>query len=394
MTRPEVADVFREFGPELFQRFGSVLSTQQRRTFYDITECRTASLGFHRRRCDGCDHEEVSYNSCRNRHCPKCQATKQREWLAREAANLIDVEYFHVVFTLPECVRPIALRNQRVVYGLLFKAAADAISTIARDPGHLGATPGFTAVLHTWGQTLGYHPHVHCVVPGGGLSRDGSTWVSCRSGYFLPVTVLSRRFRETFIRLLDQSRRGGALCFTGKTADLVVRWTAFLQTLREHEWVVYAKPPFGGPEQVLKYLAKYTHRVAISNARLIAIEGDRVRFGWKDYRCSRKKTMTLHGAEFVRRFLMHVLPPGFVRIRHFGFLANCVREARVQRIRKLLLPPAMPQLICALAEPRDSVVIQIDDPADNGDPICPQCKKGRLRVVEVSLPGRRSARPG
>jgi hypothetical protein len=392
MTRPEVADVFREFEPAFLDQYGQKLLPQQRRVFSDILACRTAALGSHRRRCDACGHEEISYNSCRNRHCPKCQGTKRREWLEREAAHLIDTEYFHVVFTLPENLGPLALCNQRLVYGSLFEAAADAIATIARDPQHLGATPGFTAVLHTWGQTLEYHPHLHCVVPGGGLSPDGSRWIPCRPGFFLPVRVLSRRFREVFIRLLERKHELGKLAFSESTASIEQHWTDFIGALRDHEWVVYAKPPFGGPEQVLKYLANYTHRVAISNSRVVAIEGDRVRFRWKDYRSSRKRTMSLAGPEFIRRFLMHVLPPRFVRIRHYGFLANCVRETRIERIRELLEPPAMPEIIATEAGVEPGVIIEIDD--TDRDPPCPRCKKGRLRVIELYLPDARSPWPG
>ena len=394
-TGPEVADVFRKFRTEFLARFAHKLSSQQRRAFSDTVNCRTSALGTHRRRCDACDHEEVSYNSCRNRHCPKCQATKRREWLQREAASLIDVEYFHVVFTLPESLGPIALNNQRVVYDLLFKAAADAIATIARDPKHLGASPGFTAVLHTWGQTLRFHPHVHCVVPGGGLSPDQSSWISCRAGFFLPVRVLSRRFRETFIDLLKCSYEAGNVQLRGKGAPQATHWKSFLDSLRKHEWVVYAKPPFGGPEQVLKYLAKYTHRVAISNSRIVEIGNDHVRFRWKDYSSSRRRTMTLGGTEFIRRFLMHVLPLGLVRIRHFGFLANRVRQTKLSRVRALLEAPSMPDPIASLVESSDRVSIQFDDPKNSADPPCPRCKKGRLRLIDVCLPiPIRSLQPG
>jgi len=393
MTRPEVADVFREFEPTFLDRYGEKLLSQQRRAFLDIVSCRTAALGSHLRRCDACGHEEISYNSCCNRHCPKCEGTKRREWLEREAAHLIDAEYFHVVFTLPENLGPLALCNQRLVYGMLFEAAADAIATIARDPKYLGATPGFTAVLHTWGQTLEYHPHIHCVVPGGGMSVDGTRWLPCKPGFFLPVRVLSRRFRETFIRLLERERRAETLEYSNAARSMTERWTDSIDALRKHEWVVYAKPPFGGPKQVLKYLANYTHRVAIANSRLVAIEGDRVRFRWRDYRNSRKRTMSLAGPEFIRRFLMHVLPKRFVRIRHYGFLANCVREAKVERIRKLIERPMMPDVIAAEAGGKnENVIVKIDD--TDRDPQCPRCKQGRLRTIDLFLPASRSILPG
>jgi len=397
VERPEVADIFRKFGTLFLDKFNHVLSLQQRRALSDITNCRTSVLGSHRRRCDVCAHEEVSYNSCRNRHCPKCQATKRRQWLQLEASHLLDTEYFHVVFTLPEALGPIALRNQRVIYGLLFKAVADAITTIARDPKHLGVSSGFTAVLHTWGQTLDHHPHVHCVVPGGGLSPDGSSWIPCRAGFYLPVKVLSRRFRETFIRLLSKSYEAGEIAFPGKIAPVAGRWTSFVASLRKHEWVVYSKPPFGGPKQVLKYLANYTHRVAISNQRLVAIEDGEVRFRWKNYRSGRSSIMSLDGTEFIRRFLMHVLPRGFVRIRHFGFLANAVRETKLAHIRELHEPPEMPAAIVNEVERGAAlpVVIEVDDPKEVADPRCPQCEDGRLRVIEVCLPDRTKQRcPG
>ena len=391
-TRPELADVFRRFETTFFDRHSSSLVAQQRRVFGDIVACRTAALGSHTRRCDACDHEEISYNSCRNRHCPKCQGTKQREWLDRECAQLIAAEYFHVVFTLPAELGPLALCNQRVIYGLLFEAAADAISTIARDPRHLGATPGVTAVLHTWGQTLDYHPHVHCVVPGGGWSVDGSTWIRCPPGFFLPVRLLSRRFRETFLRGLERERQAKRIRYSEATTAVEENWNAFQKSLRTHEWVVYAKPPFGGPEQVLKYLARYTHRVAIANSRIVGIEEGRVLFRWRSYRAGKMKTMSLAGEEFVRRFLLHVLPPGFVRIRHYGFLANRVRTEKVDRIRQLMAPPEIPEVIRVAAESRATS----ERSSEKVEPLarCPKCRKGWLRLVELRLPSIRSSGPG
>lgn len=373
-----MADVFRRFETTFLDRHGASLVPQQRRVFRDIVSCRTAALGSHTRHCDACDHEEIAYNSCRNRHCPKCQGTKQREWLDRECATLVDAEYFHVVFTLPAELGPLALCNQRVIYGLLFEAAADAITTIARDPRQLAATPGVTAVLHTWGQNLEYHPHVHCVVPGGGLSADGSSWVPCRPGFFLPVRVLSRRFRETFLRRLGEEKHRQKLRLSGIAGSPHLDWAAYLSALRSHEWVVYAKAPFDGPERVLEYLSRYTHRVAIANSRLIAIEGDRVRFRWRNYRSGRQRTMTLAGEELVRRFLMHVLPLRFVRIRHYGFLANRVRKAKLECIRELQAPPEMPQSIRRATTPPENTHAPGEEL-----PRCPKCRRGRLRVIEI-----------
>ncbi|MEA2591136.1 MAG: hypothetical protein QOD62_967, partial [Actinomycetota bacterium] len=325
MTRPhlEVADVFRDHGDAFLDRYGDTLSPERRRALRDIAACRTEALGGHVEECDRCGHQRIAYNSCRNRHCPKCQATAAAQWMEARGAELLPVEYFHVVFTLPPALAPIALQNPREVYNILFRAAAETLRQIAADPKHLGAEIGFLAVLHTWGQNLQHHPHVHCVVPGGGLSPDGSHWVACRPGFFLPVRVLSRVFRGKFLALLGNAFDQGKLSFHGKLGVLADggefqrRLTASAQT----EWVVYAKPPFGGPEQVLKYLARYTHRVAISNRRLVALEEGDVQFQWKDYaHGGGPKTMTLKAIEFIRRFLLHVLPSGFVRIRHYGFL--------------------------------------------------------------------------
>ena len=305
----------------------------------DIAACRTAALGGHVEECDRCGHQQIAYNSCRNRHCPKCQATAAAQWLEAREAELLPVEYFHVVFTLPAALGPIALQNPRVVYGLLFRAAAETLQQIAADPKHLGAEIGFLAVLHTWGQNLEHHPHVHCVVPGGGLSPDGSRWVACRPGFFLPVRVLSRVFRGKFLALLRAAFDQGKLSFHGKLGALADagEFRRRLAASAQTEWVVYAKPPFGGPEQVLKYLARYTHRVAISNRRLVALEDGEVTFHWKDYaHGGGQKTMTLKAIEFIRRFLLHVLPSGFVRIRHYGFLANRVCREKLALCRALL----------------------------------------------------------
>src|SRR4051812_12155356 len=354
MTKPrlEVAEVVRDYGDAFLDRYGDTLSPEQRRVLGDITACRTAALGGHVEECDHCGHREISYNSCRNRHCPKCQATAAAQWMEEREAALLPVEYFHVVFTLPAALGPMALQNPREVYGLLFRAAAETLQQIAADPKHLGAEIGFLAVLHTWGQNLEHHPHVHCVVPGGGPSPDGSRWVACRPGFFLPVRVLSRVFRGKFLALLRHAFDRGRLSFHGKLAALKDpgEFRRRLDAAGRTEWVVYAKPPFGGPEQVLKYLARYTHRVAISNQRLTALEGDAVEFLWKDYaHKAKQKSMRLEAVELIRRFLLHVLPSGFVRIRHYGFLANRVCHEKLARCRELLGGAATPEAV--IAEP-------------------------------------------
>ncbi len=378
--RPEVADIFRSYGPRFLENNGSGLSLEQKRVLRDLSRCRTSALGGHKRYYD-CGHEEFSYNSCRNRHCPKCQASTRAEWLEREAEYLLDVPYFHVVFTLPEGVGPLALQNKREVYGALFRAASETLSTIARDPKHLGAEIGFLMVLHTWGQNLHHHPHVHCVVPGGGLSPDGSRWIPCRDGFFLPVRVLSRLFRGKFLALLDDLRCKGKLTLCGRLALLQKpsAWDALLASLRETEWVVYSKPPFGGAKQVLKYLARYTHRVAISNQRIISIDDGKVRFRWKDYAHGcKQRVMELGAGEFIRRFLLHVIPRGFVRIRHYGFLANRLRSKKLALARKLLGQSSV-----------EAASVSADGPGDlmckgKGDDVllCPRCRQGRLVLVE------------
>ena len=335
--RPEVADVFREFQDDYLLQYGA--SLQQRKILRELPQCRTQALGGHKMQCDRCGHEKVVYNSCRNRHCPKCQAAARAKWLADRENDLLNVAYFHVVFTLPDELGPIALQNKKLLYGMLFKAAAETLLEIARDPKHLGARIGFLDDLHTWGQALQHHPHVHCVVPGGGLSLDGDRWISCRPDFFLPVRVLSARFRNRFLELLEAAFDNNQLLLLGRLACFAKRRqrTELLVSLRNRNWVVYAKPPFGGPQQVLKYLARYTHRVAIANQRLVAIEASKVSFRWKDYRnANRKCVMALDGVEFIRRFLLHALPGGFQRLRHFGFLANCVRRKNIGLCRNLL----------------------------------------------------------
>ena len=383
MIRPrlEVAEVFREFTPAFLHRYGDTISPDQRRVLWHVARCRTAELGGHVEECDRCGHRRIAYNSCRNRHCPKCQAAARAQWLEQRSAELLPVEYFHVVFTLPHEIGPLALQNRRRIYGMLFQAAAESLLTIAADPRHLGAQIGFLAVLHTWGQNLHLHPHVHCVVPGGGLSPDRSQWIACRSSFFLPVRVLSRLFRAKFLSFLRDAQEHRQILFHGQQRYLEepAHFRQLVAALREKEWVVYAKPPFGGPEVVLKYLARYTHQVAISNYRLIAIENDQVHFHWKDYADgNRQKTMALAGVEFVRRFLLHVVPSGFVRIRHFGFLAHRHRAEKLELCRRLLnveqasdkeagAQPAMNQGTTEVALPPD---------------LCPACKEGRLVVIE------------
>jgi hypothetical protein len=337
----EVADIFRAHGPAWRDAQRGHLSLAQLKVMSAITQCRTAALGGHVLRCDGCGLDEVSYNSCRNRHCPKCQSSAAKRWLDARQADLLPVEYYHVVFTLPAPIADIAYQNKAALYGLLFDIAAETLLRIAADPKHLGAHIGATLVLHTWGSALTHHPHVHGIVPGGGLASDGARWVACRPGFFLPVRVLSRLFRRRFLEELQQLHDGGKLRFFGEHAALAgaVAFKAWLAPLRECEWVVYAKRPFAGPQAVLAYLSRYTHRVAISNSRLLAMDERGVSFRWKDYRAkgqTRHKAMTLSPQEFMRRFLLHVLPGGFHRIRHYGLLANSNRRADLALARQLL----------------------------------------------------------
>ena len=347
----EVADIFRAHGPALRIAQASHLSLGQIKVMSAIEQCRTATLGGHVLRCPGCAQIEVAYNSCRNRHCPKCQASAAKRWLEARQADLLPVDYYHVVFTLPAPISDIAYYNKAVVYGLLFEVAAEVLNTIAADPKHLGAQVGVTLVLHTWGSALTHHPHVHGIVPGGGLSPDGKRWVSCKPGFFLSVRVLSRLFRRRFLEELVVAHRTGKLQFFGKYADLAgpQAFAKWLAPVRKCEWVVYAKRPFAGPQAVLAYLSRYTHRVAIANSRLVALDERGVTFRWKDYRDKgdqdkpRHKTMTLSADEFMRRFLLHVLPSGFHRIRHFGMLANNGRKEKIALARELLdvAPPAI-----------------------------------------------------
>ena len=346
----EVADIFREFGPAWRQAQRGHLSLGQLKVMSAIEQCRSAALGGHVLRCEGCGTDQIAYNSCRNRHCPKCQSGAAKRWLDARQADLLPVEYYHVVFTLPAPIADIAYQNKAVVYGLLFDVAAETLMRIAADPKHLGASIGATLVLHTWGSALTHHPHVHGIVPGGGLAPDGKSWIACRPGFFLPVRVLSRLFRRRFLEELLRVHQAGKLQFFGEHAALAdaKAFKAWLAPLRQCEWVVYAKRPFAGPQAVLAYLSRYTHRVAISNSRLIAMDEHGVTFRWKDYRVkngakgrTRHKTMTLEPGEFMRRFLLHVLPGGFHRIRHYGLLANGSRKASLALARELLRQPAI-----------------------------------------------------
>jgi hypothetical protein len=347
----EVADIFREHGPAWRDAQRGHLSLAQLKVMSAIEQCRSAALGGHVLRCEGCGTDQIAYNSCRNRHCPKCQSSAAKRWLDARQADLLPVEYYHVVFTLPAPIADLAYQNKAELYGLLFDVAAEVLQIIAADPKHLGARIGATLVLHTWGSALTHHPHVHVVVPGGGLAPDGKTWVSCRPGFFLPVRVLSRLMRRRFLEELQRLHDSGKLKFFGEHAGLAdaQAFKAWLAPLRKIEWVVYAKRPFAGPSAVLAYLSRYTHRVAISNSRLIAMDERGVTFKWKDYRVkdgtkgkTRHKTMTLAPEEFMRRFLLHVLPGGFHRIRHYGLLANGSRKTNLVLARALLhVPPAV-----------------------------------------------------
>ena len=379
MARPalEVADIFRTHGPAWRTANAGHVSLGQLKVMSAIEHCRTAALGGHVAACDTCDHIHIAYNSCRNRHCPKCQGAAARDWLAAREAELLPVPYYHVVFTLPAPIAHIAYHNKAIVYDILFKAAADTLITIAADPRHLGARIGLTAVLHTWGSALTHHPHVHMIVPGGGISRDGERWVSCRPGFFLPVRVLSRLFRRLFLDKLTAAHDAGRLHFFNDLAALQDRhaFTAWLAPSRKTEWVVYAKRPFAGPQAVLAYLSRYTHRVAIANSRLISVDDTSVTFKWKDYRTrhrDRYKLMTLSTGEFIRRFLIHVLPGGVHRIRHYGLFANGARAHNIARVRQLLRVPTTQH------QPAD---VNNSEPPTLSHP-CPCCG-GRMIIIET-----------
>jgi hypothetical protein len=387
MARPalEVADIFRAHGPAWRDAQAGRVSLGQLKVMSAIEQCRSAALGGHLLQCQACEHTQIAYNSCRNRHCPKCQATAARRWLEARQTDLLPVEYYHVVFTLPGPISELAWYNKSLLYHFLFQAAAETLRTIAADPKHLGARIGATLVLHTWGSAMTHHPHVHGIVPGGGLSLDGQRWVACRPGFFLPVRVLSRRFRHVFLEKLGEAHRAGKLQFFGEHQRLVEAGTfaEWLKPLRQCEWVVYAKRPFAGPEAVLAYLARYTHRVAIANSRLVALDEHGVTFRWKDYRAKeryRHKTMTLAADEFIRRFLLHVLPAGLHRIRHYGLFANATRKDSLAQARELLMDEITDEPVEAATNDADTT--------DSGNPdasatyVCTECGSAMI-IIET-----------
>ncbi|TIS34136.1 IS91 family transposase [Mesorhizobium sp.] len=385
MPRPklEIADIFRAHGPAWRQAHAGHVSLSQLKVMSAIEACRTEALGGHVAACAKCGHHHIAYNSCKNRHCPKCQGPAARDWMAARAEDLLPVEYFHVVFTVPAQIAQIAYWNKKAVYDLLFHASAQTLTTIAADPRHLDARIGMTSVLHTWGSALTHHPHVHIIVPGGGLSPDGTRWIGCRPGFFLPVKVLSRLFRRLFLEGLLALHQSGDLAFFGDLAGLAAAdaFAAWLAPFRKSEWVVYAKPPFGGPEAVLAYLSRYTHRVAISNNRLISADAETVTFRCKDYRIKngdRQKVMRLTTGEFIRRFLIHVLPDGFHRIRHYGLLASAGRKANIAKIRTLLGVETVVQDEVPSAE---IIPLTLREP-------CPDCG-GPMRIIEIFRRGQR-----
>ena len=380
----EVADVFRRHGDAYRHAQEGHLGIVERRVMRAVELCRTSALGGHIEQCADCGLVRQAYNSCRNRHCPKCQGNARAAWLADRQAELLPVAYYHVVFTLPAPVAEIAFQNKKTVYAILFRAAAETLRRIAADPRHLGAEIGFLAVLHTWGQTLQHHPHIHCIVPGGGISPDGTRWMHCRPGFFLPVRVLSHLFRRLFVEQLQAAFDAGQLGFFGALAQLgdSATFAARLRALRRRNWVVYAKPPFGGPDRVLAYLSRYTHRVAIANSRLVGLTDDTVTFRWKDYRHHGKaKLMTLEAHEFIRRFLLHGLPDGFHRIRHYGFLANSHRAEKLTLCRTLLKAPPPEQTSDSLPEPKTG---------DAANHACPCC--GGTMFIVAALPRHSSIR--
>ena len=385
MSRPnlEIADIFRKHGPAWRRANAGHVSLSQFKVMSSIEACRTEALGGHVAACTKCNHQHIAYNSCKNRHCPKCQGPAARDWMEARADDLLPVEYFHLVFTLPAEIARIAYWNKKAVYGLLFKASAQTVATIAADPKRLGARVGMTSVLHTWGSALTHHPHIHMIVPGGGLSKDGTRWVVCKPGFFLHVRVLSRLFRRLLLEGLQVLHRAGELAFFGDLTGLSEpqAFAAYLAPLRKIEWVVYAKPPFGGPKAVLAYLSRYTHRVAISNSRLVSADAQTVTFRWKDYRIKnrdRQKTMCLTTDVFIRRFLIHVLPQGFHRIRHYGLLASATRKPNIAKIRTLLGTEPAKQDDAPTAE---VVSLTLREP-------CPDCGS-TMRIIETFRRGQR-----
>ena len=384
-TGLEVADVFRRFGSAYRRTHAGSLSRGQLRVMSAIELCRTSALGGHVEQCDDCGELRIAYNSCRNRHCTKCQSLARAKWLEQRQADLLDCQYFHVVFTLPEPIAAIAYQNKRLLYNLLFHVTSQTLQTIAADSKHLGAQIGFLAILHTWGQNLLYHPHLHCVVPGGGLSPDGSRWVACRRNFFVSVRVLARLFRGLFLEQLQLTFDAGELNFFGELEPLrsPSAFARYLAQTRQTDWVVYAKPPFGGPRQVLDYLGRYTHRVAISNNRLLRITQDKVIFRWKDYRNHRPHSvMRLTGEEFCRRFLLHVLPEGLQRIRHYGLLSNCHAHTRLDRCRELLAQAPAPRHL-----PKRDYRDRYEQLTGRSLRCCPACRRGQMHRIHSFRPG-------
>jgi hypothetical protein len=376
--RLEVAEVFRQYAEEYLEKYGA--SPEQRRVLRDVQICRTAALGGHVEQCDHCGHQKIAYNSCRNRHCPKCQGPARARWMRAREAELLPVPYFHVVFTLPETLGPLALQNKTVVYDVLFRAVGETLLEVAANPKRLGARIGFLAVLHTWGQNLMHHPHLHCVVPAGGISPDGAAWVPGGEDFFLPVRVLSRVFRGKFIAFLKQAIGRGKLEYHGSLAPLAdpAMMEHLLDQAVRHDWVVYAKRPFGGPEAVLKYLARYTHRVAISNRRLLHMENGKVTFSWKDYaHGNEQRTMTLEATEFISRFLLHVLPSHFVKIRYYGFMANRYRSENLARCRELLGKPAT----ATREDQVDPPLPTSESAGETPQILCPLCQTGHMHII-------------
>lgn len=380
----EVADIFRQFGPAY--RESHTLPMSMLKTMSAIERCRTAALGGHVDQCDSCGYLRISYNSCRNRHCPKCQSLPKEKWLAARKRDLLPVEYFHIVFTIPDLLNPLALRNQRVVYDLLFKAASEALLTLSKDPRHLGAEIGFISILHTWGQNLMDHPHLHCLLPGGGLSLNGKRWISSRGGFFIPVKVLSRLFRGKFLFYLKEAYRSGKLKFVGEIRSLgdTRKFQMMMDELYQQEWVTYCKPPFRSAQYVIEYLGRYTHRVAIANHRLIKVEEGKITFYWRDYKdVNKNKQMTLEAFEFIRRFLLHILPNNFVKIRHYGLLSNRNRKTKFRRCQKILGSTPNEKQQSTESESWERLLFELTgiDPH-----LCPCCKKGRMVTRETLSP--------
>ena len=387
MDRPklEVADIFRRYGESYRNNHGASMCKAQQRVMTAIEVCRTAALGGHLERCTDCEHERNCFNSCRDRHCPKCQSLARAQWIEDRQAELLPVGYFHIVFTVPQEIAGIAFQNKELVFGILFRVTAETLRTIAADPKHLGAEIGFFAVLHSWGQNLQFHPHLHCVVPGGGLSSDGQRWISCRPDFFLPVRVLSKLFRRLFLKELERAFDCRRLRFFHSLRPLAdrVSFARYLAKSKKHRWVVYAKRPFAGPQQVLDYVGRYTHRVAISNNRLLDIEEGQVKFKWKDYRHGDQiKTMTLEADEFIRRFLMHVLPAGFHRIRYYGFLGNRHRRERLTECRRLLGMSAT-QFPADPHPSKQGYRERYEDLTGRSLRRCPHCGQGKMVAVAI-----------